>query len=163
MDDLDSVSNDELWLLYANSVSELRKRGLVRTNNIIGDRGEFLVVSICNSKPNYSKLQLVQKGTKNIDATSNNGDRYSIKTMSEPNKTTGVFHGMGNPGDVEIPEKKFEYLILVQIDKNYMPKLILELTWDQFLKFRHWHKTMRAWNISITKLVCNNSNILYNK
>ena len=35
--------------------------------------------------------------------------------------------------------------------KNIQPKEILKCDWKLFLKYKKWHKTMRAWNISITK------------
>lgn len=86
-----------------------------------------------------------------MDAISRKGERYSIKTISEPGVTTGVFYGIGEKDNKEIIEKKFEYVIVVQIFRDYRPKRILELTWDQFLKYKKWHSTMRAWNISVTR------------
>ena len=157
---LNELNNEELWLGYGDIQQELKKRGLVRTNNMVGERGEFLAIETYNSISGLPKLQAAPEGTQNVDALSRKGERYSIKTISEPGSTTGVFYGCGDINDKEILEKKFEYVIIVQIYKNYKPKRILELTWEQFLKFRRWHSTMRAWNLSTTKTLISEAKII---
>lgn len=147
----DELNNEELWLGYADIQQELKKRNLVRTNNIVGERGEFLAIETYKSISGLPNLQAAPEGTQNVDALSRKGERYSIKTISEPGNTTGVFYGISEKDDEKTPDKKFEYVIIVQIFKDYKPKRILELTWDQFLKFKKWHSTMRAWNLSVTK------------
>jgi hypothetical protein len=159
---INSLSSDEeFWQLFSFVQKELRTRGLIRSGNIVGDRGEFIAVNYYNKISGLAKLQIAPEGTQNVDALSRKGERYSIKTITEPSVTTGVFYGVGNLGDKELPEKKFEYVIIVQIDKGYMPKRIIELSWSQFLKFRKWHKTMRAWNISITKDLLKEARMIY--
>jgi hypothetical protein len=158
--DLNQLNNEELWLAYGEIQQELKKRELVRTNNMVGERGEFLAIETYNSISGLPKLQAAPEGTQNVDALSRKGERYSIKTISEPGTTTGVFYGCGDNDNDDIPEKKFEYIIIVQIYKNYKPKRILELTWEQFLKFRKWHSTMRAWNLSVTKSLVSEAKII---
>lgn len=148
---IEELNNEELWLGYGDIQQELKKRNLVRTNNIVGERGEFLAIETYNSISGLPNLQAAPEGTQNVDALSRKGERYSIKTISEPGTTTGVFYGIGEKDDKNIPEKKFEYVIIVQIFKDYRPKRILELNWEQFIKFKKWHSTMRAWNLSVTK------------
>ena len=157
-----NINNEELWLLYADAELELKNRGLVRTRNIVGERGEFLTIETYNSISGLPKLQAAPEGTQNVDALSRKGERYSIKTMSEPSTTTGVFYGCGDSNTDEVVEKKFEYVVIVQISKNYKLKRILELNWEQFLKYRKWHKTMRAWNISVTRNLINEAKIIFN-
>jgi hypothetical protein len=154
------MDNEELWLLYANTELELKNRGLVRTRNIVGERGEFLTIEIYNSTSGLPKLQAAPEGTQNVDALSRKGERYSIKTISEPGKTTGVFYGCGDAVEEKV-EKKFEYVVIVQIYKNYKPKQIIELTWEQFLKYRRYHSTMRAWNLSLTKNLLSEAKIIF--
>jgi hypothetical protein len=156
----DELNDEELWLGYANIQQELKKRNLVRTNNIVGERGEFLAIETYNSISGMSNLQAAPEGTQNVDALSRKGERYSIKTISEPGNTTGVFYGIGEKNTEVIPEKKFEYVVIVQIFKDYRPKRILELTWDQFLKFKKWHSTMRAWNLNVTQLLLKEAKII---
>lgn len=158
--DLKELNNEELWLGYGDIQQELKKRNLVRTNNMVGERGEFLAIEIYNSISGMPNLQAAPEGTQNVDALSRKGERYSIKTITEPGNTTGVFYGIGEKDDNLIPEKKFEYVIIVQIFKDYRPKRILELTWEQFLKFKKWHSTMRAWNLSVTQLMLAEAKII---
>jgi hypothetical protein len=155
-------NDEELWLLYANAELELKKRGLVRTRNIVGERGEFLAIEMYKSISGLPNLQAAPTGTQNIDALSRKGERYSIKTISEPSTTTGVFYGCGDKDELAI-DKKFEYLIIVQISKDYKLKRMLELTWRDFIEFRKWHKTMRAWNINVTKNLLSRARIIFNK
>lgn len=159
MNDLNKYSNNELWAILTDTTKELRLRGEIVGRNIVGDRGELLAVTIYNETPNLPKLQLAPPSTKNIDAISVKGDRYSIKTISYPNKTTGVFHGYGSPVK-PIKDKLFEFLIIVVLD-GYMPHLIVEIKWEDFFKLKKWHSTMKAYNISLTKEVLNHSKIIH--
>lgn len=157
---IEELNNEELWIGYADIQQELRKRKLVRTNNIVGERGEFLAIETYNSISSLPNLQAAPEGTQNVDALSRKGERYNIKTITEPGNTTGVFYGIGEKDDDLIPEKKFEYIIIVQIFKNYKPKRIIELTWVQFLKYKRWHSTMRAWNLSVTRSLLSEAKII---
>lgn len=157
---LEELNNEELWLGYSDIQQELRRRGLVRTNNMVGERGEFLAIETYGSISGLPNLQAAPEGTQNVDALSRKGDRYSIKTISEPRSTTGVFYGIGEKDDKGIPEKKFEYVIIVQLYKNYRPKRVLELNWETFLKHKRWHSTMRAWNLSVTKALLEDAKMI---
>lgn len=157
----EDISDEELWLLHADSQIELKKRGLIRTRNIVGERGEFLAIKIYSETPGLPNLQAAPEGTQNVDALSRKGERYSIKSMTEPGTTTGVFYGTGEKGDEVVPEKKFEYVIIVQLFKDYRPRRVIELTWEQFLKHRRWHSTMRAWNLSVTRPLLEEAKIIF--
>jgi hypothetical protein len=158
---IENCSDEEVWQLFAHVNSLLKTRGLVRTRNITGERGEFLAVATYNSTPGLANLQAAPEGTQNVDALSRKGDRYSIKTISEPSNTTGVFYGLGSPEDHIPPEKKFEFAVIVILDKNLQLKKMLELNWDQVLHFRRWHSTMRAWNLSVTKALLAEAKIIF--
>lgn len=159
---IDALPDEEIWTLYAYLGLKLKERKLVRTRNIVGERGEFLAIKIYNETPDLTKLQAAPEGTQNVDALSRKGERYSIKTISELGNLTGVFYGCGEQNEND-PEKKFEYVVVVVIDRYYKPKFVLELTWEQFLKFRRWHKTMRAWNLSLTKELVAEAKIVFKK
>lgn len=146
--------DEEVWQYYAACEQELQSRGLVRTRNIVGERGEFLTIETYNKIAGLPNLQAAPEGTQNIDAISRKGERYSIKTMTEPSKTTGVFYGCGDK-DAIIEKEKFEFVVVVIIDKNYQLKNIYEINWSQFIELRRWHKTMRAWNLSVTEKFIN--------
>jgi|SRR3989344_5781751 len=157
---IDDLPDEEIWALYAYIGLKLKERKLVRTRNIVGERGEFLAIKIYNETSGLVKLQAAPEGTQNVDALSRKGERYSIKTISEPGSLTGVFYGCGEQ-DESAPEKKFEYIIIVVIDKHYKPRKVLEITWGQFLEFRRWHKTMRAWNMSLTQDLIREAKIIF--
>lgn len=163
MSDFSQYNDEELWLLYADAEKELKDRKLVRTRNIVGERGEFLAIKIYNETPGLPNLQAAPEGTQNVDALSRKGERYSIKTITAPGRTTGVFYGIGDLEDEAAPEKKFEYAIVVQIGKDYRPIQVLEFTWEHFLKIKKWHSTMRAWNISLTKDSLKKARVIFDK
>lgn len=143
------LRNEELISVYGNIIHELKKRKIIRSKNVVGDLGEYLAINYyCNTK-GLPKLQSAPPSTKNIDAISINGDRYSIKATTSG--TTSVFYGLNPPKSGEIDLKKFEYVLLVLFDDNYKMKRINEITWDQFLKFKRWNSRMMAWNLVTSK------------
>ena len=100
-----------------------------------------------NETPNLPKLQDAPKSTKNIDAISVKGERYAIKSTS--GSGTGVFASLPTDND----DQKFEFLVVVIFDKDYVLKEILELNWEQFKKYRRIKPPENKWNLSITKEV----------
>jgi len=162
MKDLDKLSADELWSLYGAIIKKLKETGAIRTANVTAERGEQLAIKYYISTPNLPNLQAAPQGTKNVDALSRNGDRYSIKTIKIPGKTTGVFWGLGTK-EQQNNEKKFEYLIIVLINDSYELEKIIELDWSTFFNLKKWHSTMGAFNISLTSEVIKNSKIIYEK
>ncbi|NTW30230.1 MAG: hypothetical protein HGA33_03055 [Candidatus Moranbacteria bacterium] len=145
------ASDSDVWVTFALSSKELKRRGLVRTRNFTGERGEFLAIRTYKDIPGLPNLQAAPEGAQNVDAISRKGDRYSIKTITEPGKATGVFYGCGNKDDDIVADKKFEYVIIVIINDDYKLMRMYEINWNQFLEIRKWHATMRAWYLSINK------------
>ena len=152
--DLKNLSDEELVAMYPNLISELKEREIIRTDNVVGEIGEYLAINQYNKTPGLPKLIRTAKSTKNIDAVSNKGERYSIKTMTT--KTTGVIHGVDT-----IENKLFEKLIIVQLDKNFTLKKVVEIDWKTFFKHKKWHSTMKAHNVHITKALLDDSIIIY--
>lgn len=163
LNQIDTLKHGEIWEMFAHLKNLLRKRGLVRTGNITGERGEFLAIETYNNTSGLPNLQAAPEGTQNVDALSRNGERYSIKTITKPATLTGVFYGLGFPEDKNSPEQKFEYVVIVIIDKDLNLQKILELNWFQFLKFKKWHKTMHAWNINVTKKLEEEAKVIFTK
>lgn len=157
--ELNNHSTRELLEIYSNIISTLKDRGVIRTKNLIGDLGEYLAIEKYISTPNLPKLLAAPAGTQNIDAISTKGERYSIKSTT--GNLTGVFYGLNPPDSEEIEDKKFEYVIIVLFNENFKLSKILEINWNQFLNLKKWHKTMNAWNLSITKSLLSQSKIIY--
>tara|TARA_B110001450_G_C17320151_1_gene359059 strand:+ start:71 stop:559 length:489 start_codon:yes stop_codon:yes gene_type:complete len=149
----------ELINAYSEIIKTLKERGVIRTKNLIGDIGEYLAIEYFNKTSGKSNLQFAPAGTKNIDAISRNGDRYSIKSTSS--NLTGVFYGLERPESKKENIRKFEYLLIVQFKDNFSLQRIIQLDWATFLNLKRWHKTMNAWNISVTKKLLEKSDIIY--
>jgi len=159
MVDFSKLDEFELVSIYSDSIKELRKRKIIRTNNVIGDLGEYLAIEYYCKTAGLPKLQAAPVGTQNVDALSTNGKRYTIKSTS--GNTTGVFYGLNPKGSEEINERNFEYVIICKFDNDYKLIAIYELTWDDFLKHKKWHKTMNAWNLTISRTLIADSTTIY--
>ncbi len=130
-------------------------------SSVVGELGEYRAITYYNNTPGLPNLSPDPVCTENIDAISRKGDRYSIKSTS--NATTSVFYGLELEGS-SIPDKqKFEYVILCKFDDSYEFETILELDWDTFLKNKHWHKRMMAWNLSLTRKLREQCKVIYER
>ena len=161
MDSLEKLSNIDLIKSYSKIIEILKDRGIIRTKNITGELGENYAIEYYSSTPRLPKLQLAPTSTRNIDAISTSGERYSIKTISGNNRLTGVFYGLNNPESNQEDAQKFEYLLIVILNDNFGLEKILEITWNQFLKYKKWHSRMQAWNVSVTKSLLEEANIVF--
>lgn len=153
LDDFDLIKVYGMWL------KELKKRKMIRTNNVVGELGEYLAIKYYCETPGLPKLQAAPTGTQNIDAISIQGERYSIKATT--GNVTGVFYGLNDPDSEEEEKQKFEYVILVIFNKDLSLKAIYELDWDGFMKHKRWHSRMRAWNLSINQSLIADCKVIF--
>ena len=79
---LNELNTTELIQAYSRIIKQLKKCGVIRTKNLLGDLGEYLAIEHFNKTAGMSNLQAAPAGTQNIDAISRNGDRYSIKATT---------------------------------------------------------------------------------
>lgn len=147
--------------LYGELLAEMRNRGLIRSKNVVGDLGEYIVIDHYTRTKGLPKLQFAPPSTKNIDAISVDGDRYSIKCTTA--NTTGVFYGISKGAKFEDVKQVFEYLVIIQLDDKYRTELILEVDWKTFFEFKHWHSRMNAYNIIVTNKLIEASRVIYKK
>jgi hypothetical protein len=104
---LEKVTNEQLLLLRADLRAEMRKRGIADSVGVVGEQ---LVIEHFRKTPGLINLQLAPPGTKNVDALSRNGDRFSIKTICDGSKTGTIYP------DADDPEKQlFEHLLIVRL------------------------------------------------
>jgi hypothetical protein len=143
--DIDKLSTEEIIQLYPKILKKLKKRGVLRTKNFVGEIGEYLAIIGYNKNPNVPNLKRADVGTVGYDAISLDGKRYQIKSAS--GGTTGVFHGVDE--SAEEGEQIFEYAVVVRFDDDYASASILEINWNQFMGIKKWHKTMSAWNVPV--------------
>lgn len=141
MKELGKITDDELIELRIKVDVELKKRG-IKFN--VGEKGETTAIDHFNTTPGLTNLQRTPTGTKNVDALSRDGERYSIKTILDGNKTGTVYPGTEN-------EQLFEYLLMVKLNNQYELESLHRFSWKNFLKVRQWDKTMNAWYIPKTQ------------
>ena len=139
---------------------ELKERGVLRTKNVVGELGEFYAVDFFNNNSKLPNLSFAPPGVQNIDALSRNGEIYSIKTVSSRSGTTGSFW---DPDSIRRNEKKFDYLLIVILNNPCALDMILELTWDEFFKYKKFNKRMNNFNISLTNILRNSVKLVYKK
>ena len=156
--DLNSKSTTELIQAYSDIIAELKHRGVLRTKNVLGELGEHLVIDYYNNTPGLPKLQLALTGTENVDTTSRQWERYSIKSISR--NVTGVFHGLNPPDSRGNQNQLFEHVIIAKFNDTYQLEMIIELGWAAFLEHKKWHKRMKAYNLVLSKKLLNDAKVV---
>jgi hypothetical protein len=140
--EVQSMSDAQLLRLRAALHIEMHRRKLAFS---VGDIGEEAVIEFFRKTAGLPNLQRAPAGTKNVDALSRRGDRFSIKTIWRGSKTGTIYP------DVEDRQRPlFEYLVVVQLSENLDLKRIVQLSWQQFCDVRCWDKRMNAWYVPLT-------------
>lgn len=115
-DELENSSIIELLQQYVRVLKELRRRGIIRTNNLTGEYGEWLVA-------NKLGLQLVGKSTRGYDAVDESGVRYEIKsrriTPENPSTQLGSIRELNRQG--------FHFLIAVLFDEDFSIRRVVKI------------------------------------
>jgi hypothetical protein len=158
--DLSHYTFSELLKLQAEIFLELRSRNIIRTKNVKGDIGEYVTVEFFNSRKDLPNLVLSKAGTKNVDAVDNLQQSYSIKTITST--STSCFYGLEPPESTKDDIKKFDFLIITELNDDWSLKRILRLSWDLFLKYKSWHSAMSGWKITLNKAIASEADLLYN-
>ena len=157
--DFSKYSGMELIKIYGELVSKMREDKLIRSKNVTGDLGEDIVIDYYCKTKGLPKLQFAPPSTKNIDAISINGERYSIKCITT--NTTGAFYGIAKDTDINSIKPLFEYVVVIKLNENYKPEFIIELDWETFFKHKHWHSRISAYNLLVTQSLIEDSRIIY--
>ena len=160
---LDRFSTEDLAKMISPSSEaflELKKRGVLRTKNVVGELGEFYAVDFYNKNSKLPNLSFAPTTVQNIDAISRKGETYSIKTISSKNGSTGSFW---NKESIDKNEKKFDFLLIVILNQEYGKEMILELSWKDFFEHKKFNKRMNNYNISVTKKLLTLVKIIYEK
>jgi len=166
-----NLSTEELLKIISPSSpprQELKKRGVIRTANVVGEIGEYYTKKFFHKIDNkiytttkkLPNLTLGAPGTKNVDALSRDGKIYSIKCIAGKNRTTGSFW---DPDKIRKNIKTFDYLIILILDFEYSVDKILELSWDNFSKYKRFNKRMNNFQISVTNKMIDEYKIVYKK
>ena len=145
--DLVNLSDEDLILMRAGLDVEMRRRKIAFT---VGEVGERLVIQYFKSTPGLANLQLAPPGTKNVDALSHRGDRYSIKTICNAKKTGTIY-----PDRQDRDKQLFEFILVAKLSDDWSLQWIYEFSWAEFVKVRSWDTRMNAWYIG-----CSTSNLV---
>jgi len=136
---LRSISDQDLLAYRAALEVEMRRR---RLGFSVGQIGETLVIDHFNRTRGLPNLLRAPVGTKNVDALSRNGDRFSIKTVWNARKTGTIY-----PDPTDKNKQLFEYLLIAQLNDDLALKSIYQFSWKQFTEVRSWDKRMNAWYV----------------
>jgi hypothetical protein len=153
--ELVKFSDQELLLLRASLRGEMRKRGMADS---VGAVGEQLAIEHLRKTPGLPKLQLSPHGTKNVDALSRNGERFSIKTVCEGSKTGTIY-----PEADDRKRQLFEHMLIVKLSEDWSLQSIHQLSWSAFVKVRSWDKRMNAWYVAYCARTLTAGTLLYSK
>lgn len=143
--DHDHLSDRDLLTLRVRVEAEMVRRGLSFS---VGAIGEDLAIDHFNSTPGLPTLLAAPPGTKNVDALSRDGERYSIKTLLRAKKTGTIYP------DADDPDRQlFEFLLIVRLDANYTLSAIYRFSWAEFVELRSWDRRMSAWYLGASSRV----------
>ena len=148
------MSVEELVLLRASLRAEMRKRGVADS---VGAVAEKLAIEYFGKTRGLPKLQPAPRGTKNVDALSRNGERYSIKAVCEGSKTGTVYPERDDPNKV-----LFEYMLIVRLRTDWSLQSIHQLSWADFVSVRSWDKRMNAWYVGVSSRTLRATNLVFN-
>ncbi len=141
--DFKKISDEDILLLRIQLDKECKKRKIKLTTAEIGEKR---AIDFFNVTPRLDNLQRAPVGTKNVDALSRKGERYSIKTIKDGNKSGTVY-----PDKDKKEKQLFEHLLLVLLNEDYALKALYRFSWKQFWKVKQWDSTMNAWYVPKTQ------------
>lgn len=151
---IQGMGDEELLLLHVRLRAEMRKRGMADSVGVVGEQ---LAIEHFQNTPGLPKLQLAPRGTKNVDALSRNGERFSIKTICEGSKTGTIY-----PDPDNREKQLFEFILIVKLAEDWSLKSIHQMSWADFVKVRSWDKRMNAWYVSISARALGEGQMLFN-
>ena len=143
------LQTKEIISLYSEILKVLKAKEVIRSKNLVGDFGEYLVKDFFDNNSEYPNLGLTTPSNKSVDAIDDNGSTYAIKTVT--NNVTGVFYGLNSNKSALENKKIFDFAVIIKLDENYTIDRIYLLDWNQFLEHKKWHSRMKAWNLNISK------------
>ena len=138
--DVARLSDEQLRRLRVAVDREAARRGLPLG---VGEIGEHLVLELFSERPDLPVLVPAARGTKNVDAMSRDGERYSIKTLLRAKKTGTVY-----PDAADTDRQLFEYLVIAQLSDDLSLAQAHRLSWVQFCEARSWDVRMNAWYVA---------------
>lgn len=147
------MTDDDLVLLRSGLDAEMRRRGLAFS---VGEVGELLAIQHFTNTPGLPNLQGAPRGTKNVDAISRHGERYSIKTICKAKKTGTIYPDSADPN-----KQLFEYLLIVRLNEAWLLMTIYQFTWSEFIQVRSWDARMNAWYVGCSASTLRKAKLIF--
>ncbi len=144
-----TISDKELILAYGKVLKALRLRGIIRTKNVVGELGERYAEMSFSEDEDLPTLTLSSPNEKEIDARDENGNGYSIKTVTETSAVrTGSIYLAKDHMETDI---RFDLLLVVILSDSMELLNIYSFTWSQFWHLKSWSNTQNSCFLSLTK------------
>ena len=89
-----SLNDQELITSYGKLLNTLKKRKIIRSNNLVGDLGEFLAVNIYNSRQDLTNLILAETNEIAYNAYKKSEEDIKFTIKSTSTNMTGIFWGL---------------------------------------------------------------------
>jgi hypothetical protein len=126
MEDLDIKT---LLQEYNRLMQRLQEAGIIRSNNLVADYGEYLTSKMLD-------LTLMPSGNKDYDAIDKEGTKYQIKTRK------GSRHKIASilPTDRTLEELKtcdFDFLLGMVFDNDWNVRLLLKIPREKIEPNKH--------------------------
>ena len=138
MKDLSAMSERELLRASSEPIAELRRRGVVKTGNSIGDYTEWLV---CNGL----KLQAQGNSKAGYDAIDHQGNRYQIKGRRSDGSSV-QFSTIRN-----LNQRGFDFLIAVAFhEEDYSVRFAVKIPYEEVPNFARWQEYVNGYNLTLT-------------
>jgi hypothetical protein len=131
---LELLADAELLRLRAAIDVESKRRGIAGN---VGSFAEKLAIEFYRKTPGRPTLTPAATGTKNVDALSQKGERYSIKCICTGRKTGTIY-----PDSNDRERQLFEHLLIVKLQENWELDAIYEMDWKTFCEVRSWDSRM---------------------
>lgn len=127
----------DLLLLYANVLTELQDRGVIRsTNNPVADYSEWLVARAFGA-------ELAPKSVAGYDVAANDGTRYQVKgrrpTKSNPSRQLSFIRGFGGQSE------PFDYLIGILFNEDFTVMRAAKVPVADVQELSVWNEHVNGW------------------
>ena len=142
---INSFSTQELLVIYAQIIEELRDRKVVRTSNgPVGDYAEWLVSQKMN-------LTLANNSNSGFDAIDTNGVKFQIKSrrVTPHNKSTQL-SAIRN-----LDSNDFDFLIAVIFNEFFKPIIVLQVPQAIIVKYARFSHHVNAHLLRIRENIIN--------
>jgi len=127
-----------LFEAYADGMDELRRRGLVRSeNNPVSDYAELVVSQTLD-------LKLMKGSTKGVDARDGRGTRYQIKgrrLVGRGSRQLGVIR--------DLEKRPFDVCVAILFDHKFRPSRVYRIPIGAIEKHGKFSKHQNGWIVQV--------------